>query len=51
MTIWYTVWPFDLVYGNLVYYVGICYIIPILAYCLKKNLATVVMGDMYTNYM
>jgi hypothetical protein len=34
MTIWYAVWPFDLFYGNSVYFVGICYIIPILVFCI-----------------
>jgi hypothetical protein len=27
--IWYTLWPFDLFYGNLVYFAFICYIITI----------------------
>jgi hypothetical protein len=42
MTIWYTVWPFDLFYGNLVYFVCVCQIIPVLVYCFKTNLATLV---------
>jgi hypothetical protein len=40
MTIWYTFWSFALFYGNLLHLVDICYIIPILVYCIKKNLAT-----------
>jgi hypothetical protein len=41
-TIWYTVRSFDLFSGNLVYFVGICYIIPLLVYCFAKNLAALV---------
>jgi hypothetical protein len=40
MTIWYTLWPFALFYGNFVSVVAIRYIIHILVYCVKKNLAT-----------
>jgi hypothetical protein len=36
-TIWYTLWPFVLFYGNLVY------VVAILVYCIKKNLATLAM--------
>jgi hypothetical protein len=43
MTIWFALWPFDLFYGNLVYFVGICNIIPILVNCIQKNLATLLM--------
>jgi hypothetical protein len=35
-----TMWPFALFYGYLVNVVAIRYIIPILVYCLKKDLAT-----------
>jgi hypothetical protein len=37
--IWCTMFPFTLFYGNLIYFEVICYIIPILVYCIKKNLA------------
>jgi hypothetical protein len=32
MTIWHTLWPFALIYDNLVYFVVVCYTIPILAF-------------------
>jgi hypothetical protein len=32
--------PFDLFYGRLVYFVVIWYLFPVLVYCAKKNLAT-----------
>jgi hypothetical protein len=40
MNIWYTLWQFALFFGNLANSVVIYYIIPILVYCMKKNLAT-----------
>jgi uncharacterized membrane protein len=38
MTIWYSLWPFALFYASLVYFVFVCDIIAILAYCIKKKL-------------
>jgi hypothetical protein len=41
MIIWcYTLWPFTLLRGNLVYYAVFYYIIRILVSCIKKNPAT-----------
>jgi hypothetical protein len=40
MSIWYILWPIVLFYVHLVYIVAICYIIPILVFFIKKNLAT-----------
>jgi hypothetical protein len=40
MDIWSTLWPFDIFYGHLVYFVVIWYISPLLVYCTKRNLAT-----------
>jgi hypothetical protein len=40
MTIWYTLCPYALFYGNLACVVAIRCIIPILVHCFKKNLAT-----------
>jgi hypothetical protein len=40
LTFWHPLWPFALYYGNLVYFVVVCYIFPILVYCIKRNLAT-----------
>jgi hypothetical protein len=36
------IWIFAIIYGHFVYVVVIWYISPILVYCTKKNLATVV---------
>jgi hypothetical protein len=36
--------PFDIVCGNLVYFILIWYIFPILVRCTKKNLATLILG-------
>jgi hypothetical protein len=41
MTIWYTLRP-HCFNGNLAYVVAICYIIPVLYFLIKKNLATLV---------
>jgi hypothetical protein len=38
--IWCILRPFDIFYGHLVYFVVIWYILPALACCTKKNLAT-----------
>jgi hypothetical protein len=39
---WYMLKPLEICYGHLVYFVTIRCIIPILVYCIKKNLATLV---------
>jgi hypothetical protein len=41
-TTWSILRPLEIFYGHLVYFVTIRYIIPILVYCIKKNLATLV---------
>jgi hypothetical protein len=38
----YTLWPFGIFCGNLVYFMVIWYIFPVLVCCTKKNLATLV---------
>jgi hypothetical protein len=40
MAIWSTLWPSGIFYGFLVYFKVIWYILTVLAYCIKKNLAT-----------
>jgi hypothetical protein len=40
MTIWSIIRPLEIFYGHLVYFVVIWYISPRLAFCTKKNLAT-----------
>jgi hypothetical protein len=46
---WYTLWPFGLLYGHLVYFVSFCYILGSFGICsrfciccTKKNLATLI---------
>jgi hypothetical protein len=39
MDIWSILRPIGKLHGNLVYYVGIWYIFPVLVFCSKKNLA------------
>jgi hypothetical protein len=41
-THWNISWPFVIVYGNLAIFVVNWYISPVLVYCTKKNLATLV---------
>jgi vacuolar-type H+-ATPase subunit I/STV1 len=40
MTIGIILWPFGIIYGRLVWFVVIWYILPILVFWTKKNLAT-----------
>jgi hypothetical protein len=37
-----TIWFMYLLCGHLLYFVALCYIIPILVNCIKKNLATLI---------
>jgi hypothetical protein len=41
-----TLWPFALSVGNLVYFVVICYIVPISVHCIKKYLATLITNSL-----
>jgi hypothetical protein len=42
MEIWSILQPFHMFYGHLVYFVVIWYLFPVLVYCTKKTMATLV---------
>jgi hypothetical protein len=42
MTVWSILRPLEIFYGHLVYFVVIWYIFPVLVFCTKKNLATLI---------
>jgi hypothetical protein len=47
MAIWNIFWPRGLLYAHLVYFNGVCYILPVLLCCTKKNLATLMYSGTY----